>query len=303
MHSGFRIQDSGFRVKCRAALWLITCHLSLATVLHAAWGTGTGTCTAQSKTAGTSLQCTVATADFEAGNVAVLWFSGDNTATSDGNDGLLSSVTDSASNAWTVARCFTNAQTGAAAGATTCIAWSKLANQLTSGSSTITANFSSITAKAIVTKEFTIGSGNVVSLAGTPQDVANDGADPGSLTLSSLASAEYLFLRGTALERASGGTWTVTTNYTTSGCNGTTGGGAASNMEACGEFRILTGTGGTSNPTGSAVDCASTYLALQEAAPPAAMPSRIIYISEAAPPARQLTATAQLHFGGKYGQR
>jgi hypothetical protein len=283
MSTGFRIQDLGFRPLYRALL-LASGFLLLTSVLHAAWGTGGGTCTAQSKSAGTSLSCTIATENFDAGNVAVLWFSGDNTASSDGNDGLLSSVTDSASNSWTVGRCFTNGQGGAGSGATTCVAYSKLTTQLTSGSSTITANFSSITAKAIVTKEFTIGSGNVVSVAGTPQDVANDAADPGSLTISSLTSGQYLFVRGTGLERASGGTWTVTTNYTSSGCNGTTGSGAATNMEACGEFRIFTGTGDTSNPTGTAVDCASTYIALQEAAPPSGMPRRIIYITQAAPP-------------------
>ena len=54
---------------------------------HAAFGTGGATCTAQSKTAGTSLTCTVATENLDAKNIAVLWFAGDNTAAVDGNDG------------------------------------------------------------------------------------------------------------------------------------------------------------------------------------------------------------------------
>lgn len=234
---------------------------------QAAFGVGGATCTAQSKTAGTTLACTVATENLDAGNVAVLWFAGDNTATVDGNDGLLSSVSDSAGNVWTVQRCFTNSQGTAATGATTCVATSKLTTTLTSGSGTITATFASITAKAIVVKEFTVAAGSTIEIAGTPQDLANDGADPGSMTISGLtASTEYLFVRATALERASGGTWTVTASHTTSGCNGTTGGGAASNMETCGEFRILTATSDTSDPTGSTVDNASTFIAFKEAA-------------------------------------
>lgn len=227
---------------------------------------GGATCTAQSKTAGTSLVCTVATENFDVNNVAVLWFAGDNTATTDGNDGLLTSVSDSGGNTWTVQRCYTNAQTGAGTGATTCVATARITTALASGSGTITANFSSITAKAIVVKEFTVAAGNALDVAGTPQDLANDGADPGSMTISGLTSGEYLFVRATGLERASGGTWTVTASYTTSGCNGTTGGGAASNMETCGEFRILTATSATSDPTGSAVDNASTFIAFKEAA-------------------------------------
>ncbi len=233
---------------------------------QAAFGTGTATCTAQSKTAGTTLSCTVATANFAAGDIAMLWFAGDNVATVDGNDGLLSSVTDSKSNTWTVQRCFTNGNGTAATGATTCIAWSKLATALVSATDTITANFSSITAKAIVTKDFTVTAGNTIQVAGTPQDLANDVVDPGSMVISGLTSGQYLFVRSSALERATASTWTVTTNYTSSGCNGTTGGGAATNMDDCGEFRIFTGTGDTSNPTATAVDNANIFIAFQEVA-------------------------------------
>lgn len=235
---------------------------------EASWSPQTGTCTNQSKTAGTSLTCTVGTANMTANSVTFMFWGGDNTASSDGNNGLLTSVTDSQSNTWVVDRCFTNAQTGAATGATTCIAHSKLTTTLVSGLDTITANFSSITAKGFVTKNYTITNGNIVQLVGTPQDVANDGADPGSLSTSGLASVEHLHVRAVALERATGGTWTASTNFTSATCNGTTGGGAASNMDACGEYRINTSTGETSDPTGTAVDCASTFMAFIETAPP-----------------------------------
>ncbi len=230
----------------------------------AVWGTGGATCTAQSKAAGTTLACTVATEAMEAGNVAVLWFAGDNVATTDVTTLLLTSVTDSVGgNTWTVRQCFTNGQGTAATGATTCVATSVLTNALAIGS-TITANFTSITAKAIVVREFTIGPGRTIAVAGTPQTLSNDNADPGAMTISGLESGQRLFVRSTGLERASGGTWTVTAGYTTSNCNGTTGAPPASNMEVCGEFRILTGTSSTSNPTGTAVDNASVFIAFEE---------------------------------------
>jgi len=236
---------------------------------RAAWGTAAGTCSAQSKTAGTSLTCNVTGSDYLAGNVVFLWFAGDNTATVDGNDGLLSSVTDSGSNVWVVDRCFTNSQAAAAAGATGCIAHSKLTTTLTTATGQITANFASITAKGFVTKQFTITAGNVVSVVGTPGDLANDAADPGAITVGSLASAEHLWVRVSALERPTGGTWTITTGFTTSTCNGTTGNPAASNMDACGEFIVATATTETSDPTGTAVDSASTFIAFNEAVPSA----------------------------------
>ena len=99
---------------------------------------------------------------------------------------------------------------GAAAGATTCIAWSKLTTTLTSGVGTITATFASIVPKAIVVKEFTVKAEGTLAVVGTPQDLARDGADPGSMAITGLTSTEHLFVRSTALERAGGGTWTVT---------------------------------------------------------------------------------------------
>lgn len=260
------------------SLFLLAMLLFAPALAEAAIGTGGATCTAQSKTAGTSLACTVATQNLDAGNVAVLWFAGDNTATADGNDGLLSSVTDSAGNTWTVRRCFTNAQGGSGNGATTCIATSKLSATLTSGIGTITANFASTTAKAIVVKEFTVGAGNNIAVAGTPQDLANDNSDPGSMTIAGLANAEHLFVRSTALERTGGGTWTPTASYTTSGCGGTSGGGSAGNMESCGEFRILTATTDSSNPTGTAVDNASVFIAFDEVV--AGAPTQLAFLQQ-----------------------
>jgi predicted RecA/RadA family phage recombinase len=59
------------------------------------------------------------------------------------------------------------------------------------------------------------------------------------------------------------------------GCNNTTGGSEATDMGACSEYRVLTGTGDTSNPAlvDTTNDNASVYVALLEAAPPSGFPT------------------------------
>ena len=240
--------------------------LAMTSPCWGAWTAQTGVCTAQSKSANTSLACTVATANMAAGSITALCWAGDNTATVDGNDQLLTGVSDSKGNPWTLPRCFTNGQGSAGTGATACISFGTINRILTSATDTITTTYSSITAKGFTTKNFTITAGNGIKLIGTPADVANDGADPGSLNDTSVASAEHLWFRCTALERPTASTWTVTTNFTTVACNGTTS-GTATNMDACAEFRIFTGTTNASDPTGTSVDNASTYRVVDEIAP------------------------------------
>ena len=117
-------------------------------------------------------------------------------------------------------------------------------------------------------KEFTVAAGSTTAVSGTPQDLANYGADPGSRRLRPDRFDGVRLFGATALERASGDT-DLTASHTTSGRNGTIGAGAASNMETCGEFRIRTAfTSDTSDPTGSAVDNASTLIAFMRLAAP-----------------------------------
>ncbi len=238
---------------------------ALAPQAEAAIGTGGALCTAQSKSAGTSLSCSPTLESFNVGNIAVMIFAGNNTATVDGNDGLLSSVTDDKGNTWTVQRCFTNSRGSAGAGATTCIATAKITTELaTSAGNNITANFSSITAKSMVVKEFTVDSGNTLEIAGTPQDDARL-TDPINLTITGLTSGEYLFLRSVAIERTAPGAWTSTAGFSSTTCNGTSNGLNASNMEVCGEYVIeSSSTGTSSNPTASGNDNASIFVALSE---------------------------------------
>ena len=86
------------------------------------------------------------------------------------------------------------------------------------------------------------------------------------MTISGLTAAtEYLFVRATALERANA-TLAPDGSHARhiAECNGTTGGNAVTNMNICGEFRILTATSDISDPTATAVDSASTFIAFKE---------------------------------------
>jgi hypothetical protein len=87
------------------------------------------TCTAANNTSNTSISCSVATESIDAGNVAVLILGMDNLATSDGslqNPGPVS-IVDSRGNPWMMRQCQTNNLSGAATGATTCIATARIA--------------------------------------------------------------------------------------------------------------------------------------------------------------------------------
>ena len=262
----------------RLPLLILAAAFLLPPACWASWGTGGATCLAQNETASTTLACTLATQNLEAGNVAVVTCAGDNVGTLDGNTNDHGPVTDSGGNNYTKAYEFTEAGTGAAAGATVSVHFSKLATQLTSGSSTITCNYgSSLTDRAMhLVGEFTITAGNVVSVAGTPQGEASGGGDAGELIISGLTNGEYLFVRGIATESNDALSMTATASYSlpldpSDGCNNTTGGGEATDMGACSEYRIFTGTGDTSNPTlvDTSNDNASVYIALLESVPSA----------------------------------
>lgn len=263
---------------------------------EATWAGQTATCLNQNETAATTLSCTLATANIEAGNVAFVACAGDNVTTSDGNSNDHLIVSDSAgSNTWIKAYEFTEGTGGAAGGATISLHYSKLTTQLTSGSSTITCNYgSSLVDRAIhLVQEFTIGAGSVVSIAGTPQGGASNGGDAGNLTISGLTSGEYLFVRAIATEsNAATSISTHTTGYSppddpADACNNTATGGEATDMGACSEWRIFTGTGDSSNPTlvDTTNDNASVYVAFKEAAPPSLIPTqkRAIIISQRTP--------------------
>lgn len=205
------------------------------------------------------------TAQLDAGNLGVMILGTDNITTTDGNTSDHITVTDSVGNIWVKGREFTNGQGGAAAGATVSI-WYTVATTNLPTTGTITVDFNGVPTNAATATgwEFTKTAGTTIVLDGGT-DVANDGAAPGSLSISSLANIEHLFIRGIADEGVTT-TFTKTANYTNFTSASTAGGGGASNMSVYGEFRILTGTSSTSAPslTTASNDKASAMIAISE---------------------------------------
>jgi hypothetical protein len=213
------------------------------------------------ETSGASFTTSVAVAQLDAGNVGLVSVAVDNTGTTDADHGEVSSVTDSVSNTYKKLKEFTIGQGAAGAGITVSLWYTRASQNLTT-SGTLTVSFSNtVTAKAVVMHEFTVG--NDLTVAGSSQ-TTKSGNDFGSLSVSGLATKEYLFYRVAAKETASNTQLTPTANYTAithrrSGANGT------SSVGIWGEFRILTATGETSNPTLTVGgDSASVMVALVE---------------------------------------
>jgi hypothetical protein len=166
-----------------------------------------------------------------------------------------------------------------------CIFYTKATANLSSGAA-ITINLSvAKTAKAVAAWQFSMNSANVLSVE-SGADLANDAADAGSITISSLANREHLFIRGGAVE-SSGTTYTASTNYTafTHTSSTSSGGSSNTNMGARGEFRILTGASDSTDPTTSASDQASVYVAINEDAAPQGGGPRRMFVSENRGPA------------------
>lgn len=191
------------------------------------------------------------------GQLGILVLACDNFDDADGVPNQISMNSDSAGNAWHRVGGYVNGQAAANAGADVSIWWTiATANLGTSGTFTFNFNNGNRTAKALVGAVFSVSDNFIGVEAYT--GLANDGADAGSQTLAALASREYLFVRGMATESTST-TFTPSTNYTSMGAAASAGA-----MGARGEYRILTGTGDSTDPTTVANDQASLYVALRE---------------------------------------
>lgn len=226
-----------------------------------------------SKTANQSSTALTTSATIEAGNLAVLMIAVDNNASTDGDEGAVSSVTDSAGgNTWSKALEFCFADTASQAGSTCSVWYCVLATQLSSGG-TVTANYTNNTSRDAMgwqIWEFTKGASTTVAVEATNTQ-ASDGTDPASLDAIT-ANIECLRIRAVSVEGASDGQQSNITTNTTSWTNipraGTTGGSATSNQTISGEFHISTGTGDASDPTYQIAggDRASCYVAFKEVA-------------------------------------
>jgi hypothetical protein len=218
------------------------------------------------KTTNNTLALTTSAAA-EVGNLIVVVVASNNNNTTDGDHNEVTQVTDSAGNTYTKAAEFQNSQGSADAGALVAVFYTVVTTQLNSGA-TITATWAGARpARVMTAHEFTIGAGNTVAIEGTPATLANDGADPGSMSLSSLPSREYLFVRGFAVESNSATLFGNSGGYTiTFNSDQTSGGGSASNMGVRGLAHIATTTSTTNDPTAFNADWASVLIAFYEQA-------------------------------------
>lgn len=198
------------------------------------------------KTSGTAtLQLTVA-ATAEVGNLVAVFAAFDNEGTTGETSQL--SLASSPSNTWTKLKEYTQGASGNSDGITVAMWVSRITTQLTSGSSTITVtSTSNRTAKAMAAYEFTVGGAVAFGgVSGTDYQVDGgaSGNDPAAMSLSGLASRQYLLLHVNGEER--GATRTADADYTEIfDAVETSGGSAASNVSLFAAYRIATLTGDT----------------------------------------------------------
>lgn len=221
-----------------------------------------------SKVAGTTVTIVIAAVTVEVGNLIVVGYAGDNLGSgADGDPVEVTSITDTSGNTYTKVLEYSNTQGAAGAGVTGSLWYSIVSTQI-AAAGVITANLSgALTAKAITAWEFTVGAGSTISIAATTQ-VADDAADPSTLTISGLSSIERLYVAVGGLEATDSANYTKDTNYTALTRAGTGNVATVSNIQVVGGFRILTGTGDTYNATtgGQTPDGVQVYAALTEVA-------------------------------------
>lgn len=220
---------------------------------------GSGISTSASSSVAATVNATLAV-----GRLVVAIVAKDNIQTTDGDPSEVTSVADTRSNVWTKAREFCNGQGGVAAGADVAIYYTVVTTQIEVADA-VTANLSAnVQSKAISLWYYSLAAGSLVSVAGGA-DLANDGADPGNITVGGLASAEYLWVRAIATESNSTTALTVTAGFTVMTQAVANTGTSATSMGVRGEFIIATATTKSSDPTlfGS-TDMASTMVAFSE---------------------------------------
>lgn len=213
--------------------------------------------TANSKTAGATLAVTVGGA-IAAGQLLAVFVAWDNNNTGTPDDGPMSnqhSVIDSIGNIYTTVVSGQERAAGQATGAHGSIHLCRVQTAF-SGGETITARLctgNNLTAKAMSVWEFSSDTSMVWSSYDRHFELT-PGADPQSISLSSLPSQEYLMLHVLAAEGPNTDAYTWDSDYTEITGDGTTGGTDASNMHVRGGFRIATLTSDTVNVSSDTAD-------------------------------------------------
>jgi len=227
--------------------------------------------TGANSTSNSTFTFVTVTNSLAAGDIGILTVASDNIATADGSS-LNHVLPSGGTGLWSRLREYTNAPSAAAAVGATVSMWKFEATGTVNTGTTITVNFSgNLTDKCCSFHKFTVGAGNTLMLNRT-------GAEEGSITsevtgangfgssaFTGLSSISRLYFRGLAKEANSTTDITVSTSFTA--ITPTRSRNNAAAILVRGEFRIVTATGQTSNPTlAVSGDTAGIFLALEEVA-------------------------------------
>lgn len=192
-----------------------------------------------------------------AGSLVVVAVAVDNNSATDGDEGAITSVTDSVGNTYSKAREYTNAQGGLQFGATISVWYSVLTTTLPNNAQ-ITANFSNAASRdaaAMAAYNYGLGAGNTVLVdpgSVLVSDAFSDSTTPFTFPSHSYTisfSAEWLRFRAFAREFPNNQISTATTGWTVAGDIGTVGGPSASNITLFAEAKISANVVETSVPT------------------------------------------------------
>jgi hypothetical protein len=238
-----------------------------------------------------SANCSLTTsAAIEAGNVALLWWSSENSSTADGNTNEHTSVTDSAGAvSWTKLYEYCNANGAADAGITTSLWYRPKQGSTLASSSTITGTRTDSRAdQTMLAWEFATTYDLIDDTSG-PVGNATDGSNGfGSAAFSGLTSKERLYFRSLGKKANVASTTDLTPSASFTMASNIRSRNNAAATTARGEFRINTSTGETSDPTFAFTgDTAAVFVGLVEDVPAASVPAPIIAPSSMAHVARR----------------
>jgi hypothetical protein len=202
------------------------------------------------------------------GDYLILQVGGDNSSTSDADNSEIGSVTDQVLNAWSKLAEYSNGSPGALAGSMSG-AWITRVTTALVSATIVTATFAANrTDKACrLIKISGVTAGKVLAQAATAVSTEVNAANGfGSAAFSGLSSAARVYLRLCAKEANSTTSPTPSTNFTAITTVRTRNNAAAQLI--CGEYRVNTSTGETSNPTlAVSGDTASLFVAFEERDP------------------------------------
>lgn len=184
------------------------------------------------------------------------------------NGNASTTVTDAVGNTWE----FLGSGSNSAGNARSDVWMCNVETQLTTANS-ITVTFgASVTHKSMSLWEFSVDAGNILIESATAVANESTGNGFGSVSFSSLASKQRLYLRALAKQANSTTAITATSGFTTQALTLRSANNTAAIAQR-GEFRINTSTGETSNPTlAVAGNTGNVFVALEEYTPPAAQP-------------------------------